>query len=233
MKLGIMQPYLFPYIGYFQLINAVDTFVFYDDVNFIKRGWINRNNILIHGKAYLFSIPLIKASQNKLINETNISYETDWRTKFLNSIQTNYKAAKYFSEIYELVEEVLNYKIQSISDLTTKSIIKCGEYIGINTEFELSSIEYPSTRGLDKADRLIEISKKNNASYYINPCGGKDLYNKDYFSSKGVKLKFISNTITEYPQLNKDFVGGLSIIDVLMFNSKEDTLRLLNQFELV
>jgi hypothetical protein len=233
MKLGIMQPYLFPYIGYFQLINAVDTFVFYDDVNFIKRGWINRNNILIDGQAHLFSIPLIKASQNKLINETFINYETNWKSTLLNTIKSNYSKAPYFNDVYKLIEETINKEHQKISELAADSIIACCNYLSIDKNFELSSEKKTSTKGLEKADRLIKISKLNKASEYINPSGGKELYRKEFFNKNGVKLSFIENKILEYPQFKSDFVGGLSIIDVLMFNSKEETLNLMDQFKLV
>ena len=233
MKLGIMQPYLFPYIGYFQLINAVDTFIFYDDVNFIKRGWINRNNILINGKAHLFSIPLIKASQNKLINQTFINYESNWKSTFLDTISSNYSKAPYFNNVYKLVEETINKEHLKISDLAKDSIINCCNYLGIHKNFELSSEKYTSTKGLEKADRLIKISKLNQALEYINPLGGKELYDKEHFEENDVKLSFIESGILEYPQSKNDFVGGLSIIDVLMFNSKKQAKKLINQFELV
>ena len=233
MKLGIMQPYLFPYIGYFQLINAVDTFVFYDDVNFIKRGWINRNNILIDGKAHLFSIPLIKASQNKLINETFINYETNWKSTLLNTIKSNYSKAPYFNDVYKLIEETINKEHQKISELAADSIIACCNYLSIDKNFELSSEKYTSTKGLEKADRLIKISKLNQALEYINPSGGKELYSKEYFGGNDVKLSFIENEILEYSQSTNHFVEGLSIIDVLMFNSKVQAKKLMNQFELV
>ena len=233
MKLGIMQPYLFPYIGYFQLINAVDTFIFYDDVNFIKRGWINRNNILIDGKAHLFSIPLIKASQNKLINETFINYETNWKSTLLNTIKSNYSKALYFNDVYKLIEETINKEHQKISELAADSIMACCNYLSIDKNFELSSEEYTSTKGLEKSDRLIKISKLNQAIEYINPLGGKELYCKEHFRENDVKLSFIENRIIEYSQSTNDFVEGLSIIDVLMFNSKEQAKKMLDLYKII
>ena len=111
MKVAIMQPYFFPYIGYFQLINLVDVFVVYDDVNYIKKGWINRNNILINKKSFLFSLPLQNMSQNKLINEIFLVEDTNWRISLLNTIQITYKNAPYFDEVYSLIEEIISYKI--------------------------------------------------------------------------------------------------------------------------
>lgn len=232
MKIAIMQPYIFPYIGYFQLINAVDKFIFYDDVNYIKRGWINRNQILINGEAKLFTIPLIKASQNKLIKEINIGLNEKWTKQFLSTLEFNYKKAPYFKETFELVERVLNYNATSISDMAINSNIVIAEYLSLTTSFEVSSKLYSNTKGMAKADRLIEICKINNAIDYINPSGGNVLYDKEYFLEKGVSLYFIDNKIIPYQQFNNDFVGGLSMIDLLMFNNKNEIIEMLNQYQL-
>jgi len=167
MKIAIMQPYLFPYIGYFQLINAVDKFVFYDDVNFIKRGWINRNKILINGKAHLFSIPLKKASQNKSINEIELAVDQKWLSGFYATLKQNYKKAKYFDVIFSLIEIIFSSNHTIISDFTINSITTLCHYLGISTIFEKSSMKYAFTKELNKEDRLIEITKINNTTEYI------------------------------------------------------------------
>jgi len=232
MKIAIMQPYIFPYIGYFQLINAVDKFIFYDDVNYIKRGWINRNQILINGEAKLFTIPVIKASQNKLIKEIDVNLDTKWMKQFLSTLEFNYKKAPYFKETFELVERVLNYNVTAISDMAINSNIVIAEYLNLSTSFEVSSKLYSNTKGMAKADRLIEICKINNAIDYINPSGGNVLYDKEYFLKKGVSLYFIDNKIIPYQQFNNGFVGGLSMIDLLMFNNKNEIREMLNQYQL-
>jgi hypothetical protein len=235
MKIAVMQPYIFPYIGYFQLINAVDKFVFYDDVNYIKGGWINRNNVLLNGKINLFTLPLKNASSFQSINETQI--HTDlypiWKKKFLRSIEQSYKKAPYFDEIQQLIIQVFNLNCKNIADLCICSVELVTKYLALNVVFEKSSEKYSSSKGFDKAERLINICQINEANSYINPFGGKELYQKETFKEHNIDLLFIENTITSYPQFNNDFIPALSIIDVLMFNSKEEVKEMLNQYKLV
>ncbi|MCO6499931.1 MAG: WbqC family protein [Vicingus serpentipes] len=233
MKVAIMQPYIFPYIGYFQLINAVDKFVFYDDVNFIKRGWINRNQILVNNQANLFSIPLIKASQNKLINEVQLAIDEKWLKQFLNTIEFNYKKAPQFEEVNELIKNVFQGNYNSIAELAIKSVQVIANYLQLSTVFEISSEKYIQTKGMEKADRLIEITKLCQADTYINPSGGKELYDKEYFETKNIDLFFIENKIVPYSQFDSNFVGGLSIIDVMMFNTKAQIRNMITKYELV
>ena len=234
MKTGIMQPYIFPYIGYFQLIDAVDIFVFYDDVNFMKRGWINRNRLLVNGKENLFSIALSKASQNKLINEIKLSENSKSFNQLLNTLNHNYKKAPYFEIVYSLIEKVIGNKTNNtISSLAIDSIKTISDYLSLNVDFKISSMHFSETKGMDKADRLIKITHLNNSSDYINAEGGIEIYDKVYFKSKGVNLHFIKNEIIPYTQFKNKPVLGLSIIDVLMFNSKEETLNLIKKYKLI
>lgn len=234
MKIGIMQPYIFPYLGYFQLIKAVDVFVFYDDVNFIKRGWINRNKLLVNGEEYMFTIALSKASQNKLINEVLLLNKVETKNQLLKTLKHNYKKAPYFDSVYFLVDEILSKETnKTIADLAINSVVGVSEYLGLNKTFEKSSISCNDTKGQDKADRLINITKDRGGDFYINPIGGLELYNKDYFLKQGVALKFIKNELTSYKQFENQHVKGLSIIDVLMFNSKEETIKLIENYKLI
>ena len=233
MKIAIMQPYIFPYIGYFQLINAVDKFVFYDDVNFIKRGWINRNQLLVNNEANLFSIPLQKVSQNKLINETHLAYDSKWLNQFYATLTFNYKNAPFFEPTFKLVKSIFETNHTTIAELCIDSIIKTSNHLCLNTVFEISSECYAQTKGMEKADRLISICKQRNAVTYINPSGGKALYNKDYSKKQGVDLLFIENNIAPYQQFEPNFVGGLSIIDVMMFNSPLQIKELVKKYQLI
>lgn len=235
MKIAIMQPYIFPYIGYFQLINAVDKFVFYDDVNYIKGGWINRNQILLNGNKNLFTVPLKNASSFQTINETLIHTELylKWKKKFLKSLEQSYKKAPFFDFVYPLIHQVLETNHTTIADLCIDSIKQVYNYLALEVVFETSSEKYPETKGMEKAERLIKICRTNQANTYINPIGGKELYQKETFKENGIDLFFIENQLMPYPQFNNDFVPGLSIIDVLMFNSKEDIKKMLNQYQLV
>lgn len=234
MKLAIMQPYLFPYIGYFQLINAVDKFVIYDDVNFIKQGWINRNNILVQGKALLFTVPLENASSFTKINEVQLHqklYE-NWKVKFLRTIEQSYKKAPFFEPVYNLIKQVFESENECITNLATNSLIAVCNYIGIQTEIVKTSSGYNNSV-LSGRDRVIDICNQEKAHHYINPIGGMELYDKEYFKEKGFLLNFIKSKPVSYQQFNNDFVPWLSIIDVLMFNAVDDILEMVTKYELV
>ncbi len=220
MSIGIVQPYLFPYIGYFQLISEVDTFVFYNDVNFITRGWINRNKVLINGEENYFTIPCKDASQNKLINEVKHAMTDKKRGKLLRKIKFSYSNAPFFDDIFPIVENVLQTESSYIADLAMQSVRQTSSYLNMDTTFKVSSEEYNNT-DLGKAERLIDICKKEKMTTYINPTGGKELYNKEEFLNDGVTLQFIEPSLKEYEQFDNDFVPGLSIIDVMMFNAPE------------
>ncbi len=230
MSVAIMQPYMFPYLGYFQLIQSVDTFVFYDDVNFINKGFINRNSILVKGNAQAFTIPLKEASQNKLIKEIDILKDGIWLNKFLKTIDYNYKKAPYFKETRNLILETFNQNEIKISELAIQSVKQVCNYLNIDKTFQVSSEMYNNSKGLEKQERLISIIAQSRNNHYINPQGGKALYDKDYFASNNIKLSFIENQLVTYKQFNLVFIKDLSIIDVLMFNSKESIRELLNQY---
>jgi hypothetical protein len=233
MKVAIMQPYLFPYIGYFQLISAVDTFVFYDDVNFMNRGWINRNRILSNGKDLLFTVPLKEASQNKLINEIETDITEKWKSKFYKTMHFSYSKAPYFIDVMARIESVFISGNTNISELSERSVVEICNYIGIQKKFEKSSLKYGTTKGMEKADRLIEITKLSGHNQYINVRAGEELYDKEYYKSKEVDLFFISPKLNQYKQFSNDFIPGLSIIDVLMFNSIPQVIDMLNEYELI
>ncbi|WP_445666678.1 WbqC family protein [Fodinibius sp. AD559] len=220
MSIGIVQPYLFPYIGYFQLISEVDTFVFYDDVNFITQGWINRNKVLVNGKANYFTIPCKDASQNKFINEVKHAMTDKKRGKLLRKIKFSYSNAPFFDDVFTIVENVLHTESSYIADLAMQSIRQTCSYLNLDTTFKISSEEYRNT-DLGKAERLIDICKQEKITTYINPTGGKELYSKAEFQKEGITLQFIEPSLKEYQQFDNDFVPGLSIIDVMMFNSPE------------
>jgi len=230
-KIAIMQPYLFPYLGYFQLLAAVDVFVFYDDVNFIKGGWIQRNYILSQEKKLLFSIPLKKSSSNKDINDIQIDSRLYgyWNKKFLKTLEQNYKKAPHFDAVYPMVENLLNGNYRNISEMAANSITVIKKYLNLEVELKFSSnlIKNNNKKGETK---VIEICKTLNISNYINPYGGKSLYNKDYFSKNSVELSFIKSKEIKYKQFGKKFEPNLSIIDVLMFNSKEEVKEMLNSY---
>lgn len=224
-RIAIMQPYIFPYIGYFNLIRSSNYFVFYDDVNYIKKGWINRNKVLINGEENIFTIPVKKASQNKLINEIFITDEQKELDKILKTIETTYKNAPFFDDVFPLIREIFEYPSKTISELAIRSIDACCKYMEIPFKWVKSSDKFNSSKGMPRADRLIQITKDAGYSHYINS-GPTELYNKDYFKSKGIHLHWCSAKNPEYPQSSnqKEFVSHLSIIDAMM-NCPKDQLR--------
>ena len=233
-SIAVMQPYIFPYLGYFQLIASVDKFVFYDDVNFIKKGWINRNRILVNGSDYTFTVPLQKMSQNNLIFETYIKNEVynDWKNKFLQTVELNYKKAPEFPKVYSMLTNFFEYEYVSISEIAIESIKLVSEYLELTTEFIVSSKTY-SNKGLERQERLIDICKKEQKYHYINALGGQELYKKIDFINQGIKLDFLKSLPIQYKQFNNTFVPWLSIIDVLMFNSISDVNNMLKHYELI
>ncbi len=232
MRIAIMQPYLFPYIGYFQLINAVDKFIVYDDVNFIKQGWINRNNILVNGKAYLFSIPVVNISSYSLIYQTEISYKVEWSNKLLKTIRQSYQKSPYFSDVFYLIEDLFTHKNEHISELALKSIKLVTGYLNIKTEIKETTQNYKNAQ-LSAQNRVLDICKIEKATNYINVSGGIHLYHKEDFGKENIQLNFIKPTHVEYKQFNNDFIPWLSIIDVMMFNAPEQIREMLNNYEII
>lgn len=235
MKVAIMQPYIFPYIGYFQLVNAVDVFVFYDDVNFIKGGWINRNKILVNNKEFMFTIPLENPSSFSLINQTSICLQKTKNNnlKLLRTIEQSYKKAPYFKSVFPIVNELFSVnENENISELAIESVKLIAGYLELKTNFKISSLDFPDSKLLKKTSRIIEICKKENVINYINPIGGVQLYTKQEFNNVSIQLSFLKSKPIEYKQFDNEFVPWLSIIDVIMFNSKERVVSMLNEFDL-
>ena len=225
-----MQPYLFPYIGYFQLINSVDQFVILNDVNFIVRGWINRNYIQIYGKKHLFTVPLDHVSQNKKIIEIKISEQTNWRKDLLLTFKYAYHKAPYFNNIFPLLDSVFLGKYKSISDMVTTSLRKVSEYLDIKAQFKYS-YDYDN-HNLKGQYRIVDICKREKADMYINLPGGVNLYDKNVFIKNNLSLKFIKPNPVIYNQFNKEFIPNLSLLDMMMFNNKSMIKKMLNNFVL-
>ena len=232
MKLAIMQPYIFPYIGYFQLIKAVDKFVLYDDVNFINRGWINRNRILVNGNDSMFTIPLKDASQNKLINEIAVNWDNNWKIKFLKTIEQSYKKAPFYTEILPIIEKSIEADEVQFSKIIEQNLRLICDYLDIKTEIISSSSIYQNT---DKKaqERILNICSQEEVNHYINPIGGIELYDKEEFAKENMQMNFIKSMPVEYKQFKNEFVPWLSMIDVLMFNSKEEIYMFLDKYELI
>lgn len=227
-----MQPYFLPYIGYFQMVKKADIFVFYDDVNYIKSGWINRNRILINKQPKYITIPLISPSSNKLINEIEYRKDAKELKTIYKSIDFNYRKAPYFDQVFELYKNIMGGEEKLISQLAMRSVRLISEYLQLDTEFIVSSESFAETKGLERTERLLTICESLKATQYINAANGRDLYSKEDFEQQGLQLNFIKSQEIKYKQFDNEFESGLSILDVLMFNSKEEVRNLLDKYHL-
>jgi len=222
MTLAIMQPYFFPYIGYFQLIAAVDVFIVYDNIKYTKKGWINRNRMLQNGKDAMFSLPLKSDSDSLDVCERELAADFN-RDKLLNKLKGTYRHAPYFEQAFPLVERIVRYEKANLFRYLHHSIVKICEYLEIKTEIRISS-GIAMDHGLKNQDKVIALCKAVGANTYVNAIGGMELYSKETFLKQGIDLKFIRSRPFEYAQFGDAFVPWLSIIDVMMFNSKEEIL---------
>ena len=223
MKLAIMQPYFLPYIGYFQLIAAVDRFVVYDNIKYTKKGWFNRNRLLLNGADKTFSLPLLKASDTLDVIEREIAPEFDPRT-LLNQWRGAYAKAPQFAKVFPLLEHIMAFEDRNLFRFTHASIRAVCDYIGIKTPIIISST-IPIDHNLRAEEKVIALCKAQQATTYINPFGGMELYDKDRFRMHGIELQFIRPRELEYPQFGAPFVPWLSIVDLLMFNPPDQVLE--------
>ena len=233
MKVAIMQPYFLPYIGYFQLINHVDKFIIYDNVQYTKKGWINRNRFLNNNQAQYFTLPIKKDSDYLNIKDRVLANDYLLQNKKqLRKIENAYKKAPFFKEVYPIIEKCFLYEKTNLFDFIIHSILAIKEYLNIGTDIIISS-EIEDKTDFTGAERVKNICKLINANEYINPIGGTDLYDKVNFKNNGLKLNFLKTKDFEYSQFNNDFVSYLSILDIMMFNSKEEINHMLDYYELI
>jgi hypothetical protein len=228
-----MQPYFLPYIGYWQLIAASDKFIVYDNIQYTKKGWINRNRYLLNDSDALFTIPLRKASDYLNIIDREIDREVasfTFETKLMNKLRAAYKHAPYKNRL-DLIELIIKYREQNLFNYLYNSIKEICKFLNIKTEIIVSST-IPIDHSLKSENKVIALCNNLKASDYINPIGGQELYNKEVFKSNGISLYFLKPNNVEYKQFNK-FVPMLSILDVLMFNSEDRIQEMLTEYALI
>lgn len=213
--IAVMQPYFFPYIGYWQLIHAVDVFVIYDDVNFIKGGWINRNRILINAEPAYITVPLQQPSSFKRICDTSLQLSPVWRDKLVKMIEMTYRKSPFFLEVFPVIAKVIFYESDKLADFLANQLQTLATFMGIKTEFVLTSRIYENDN-LSSQKRVLDICKREGAVVYINAQGGQSLYNASDFNNSGIELRFIAMKPLPYKQKAPEFIPYLSIIDVLM-----------------
>ena len=230
MKVAIMQPYFFPYIGYFQLMAAVDEFIVYDNIEFTKKGWINRNRILVNGTDSYITLPLKSDSDFLNIRERQLA--DTWineKRKILNKIFESYRKSSNFKIVSEVIEKCILFEDHNLFNFILNSLSIVKEYLEIKTPLIISST-IPIDHSLKGDKKVIEIVKSRKAENYINSIGGIELYNKDEFKKEGINLNFLKSTNLIYKQFDNAFVPWLSIIDVMMFNSKEEIKKYLESY---
>lgn len=240
-----MQPYFFPYIGYFQLISEVNIFVLYDKVSYRKSSWLQRNRIKDKGTSqplYL-SVPVQHHSSKKLIENVRITENDDWKTQFKNLIYYNYKRAPFFDEVFEFIVELIFNDEKSLHKYNGNILLNISEKLGIMTsiiieneaheqvEANLRNMHIPNE--LRKQQRVIQLCKLYDSKDYINPINGMSLYDFDFFERHNTQLHFMEAERIEYPQFTQPFCENMSIIDVLMHNGFNGTKELLQHRKLI
>jgi hypothetical protein len=255
MKLAVMQPYFFPYLGYYQAISAVDKYILYDDLNYIKEGFVNKNRYLVvNGKPSFFVVPVKQKSSYKKIREIEIIDGQKWKRVILNSIFMNYKLSPYFNDVIPVIENVLNTETNFLTTLNARSIMEVSRYLDIRTQIKTDIGEYHDLEEkLESTDeevgrlfphikldypekkviRVFEICKRENAEVFVNAIGGQSLYNKVDFARHNIALYFVKTDDFSYPQRSPVFYPNLSIIDVMMNCGKEKTKELLYKYTLI
>ncbi|NVI82256.1 hypothetical protein CSQ94_14305 [Janthinobacterium sp. BJB312] len=217
MRVAIMQPYFLPYIGYFQLIAAADLFIVYDNIKYTKKGWINRNRMLLNDGDALFSVPLKNASDQLDVCEREISPQFD-AEKLLNQFRGAYRRAPYLRETMALLETIVRHPAVNLFDFLLHSLVQTCAHLGITTPLRRSS-DIGIDHALKGQDKVLALCQATGADHYINPIGGLQLYREADFLAKGIALEFLQSRLHPYPQGGGEFVPWLSIVDVMMFTS--------------
>ena len=231
MIFGIHQPYFLPYIGYFQLINAVDLYALADNYKYIKNGWINRNRILCNGAPCYLTIEVHHPSQNRLISEHMIAERADFALKLVQ-VRDFYRKAPHLEEGMSLLEEIFNCDERNLSAFLARSIRLTCDYLGITTKI-ISSAEIAQDPSLKREERLYDYCRKLNADQYLNAIGGMEIYHFDEFKAHGIELGFLSSIPVPYDQGLPEFVENLSILDAIMFNDKENLQKMLDSYRII
>ncbi|HKU19086.1 MAG TPA: WbqC family protein [Candidatus Saccharimonadales bacterium] len=232
-KTAIMQPYFLPYIGYWQLIHAVDEFVVYDNIEYTKKGWFNRNRILDGDHDRPFTIPLKKDSDFLNVNQRFLSDDSAKEiARLLRIIQSTYRKAPCYAAAYPVIEACFLYDNKNLFEYNYHAIQRVCEYLGITTKLTISSC-VAIDHSLKAEQKVLAICKATHADMYINSIGGTELYDTAKFAANGLELRFIKALPVEYAQFGNPFVPWLSIIDVLMCNNTNALQRLLEAYELL
>lgn len=230
---GIMQPYFLPYIGYFQLMNMVDEFILYDNIQFTKKGWIHRNRMLQNGKDEYFTLPIKKDSDYLDVDQRYLADTfAQEKVKLLNKIKSNYQKAPHLKLVFPYILEIFDFEDTNLFNFVHNSLLVIANYLEIKTPIVVSST-LDIDHELKGQDKVLALTKALGGDHYVNPIGGQLLYNSEEFENRGVKLSFFKTSDFSYPQFSNDFIPFLSILDVMMFNTKEQIQLLLDKFAMI
>jgi hypothetical protein len=232
MKVAIMQPYFFPYIGFFQLIAASDVFVLHDDVQYIKGGWVNRNRILVNGESRMITFPVQKAAYNLPINARSYVEDKQARKDIINLIKQGYAKAPCYRQVFPMLEELMMFGDANVARFNENLVRRISESFGLNCRI-ISSSSMIKDDSLAGEPRVLDMCKRLGATDYTNPIGGTDLYHQEAFQQCGITLRFLEAKNERYGQRCDTWVPFLSVIDVLMFNSIEEISQLLTKYRLL
>lgn len=235
MKLAVMQPYFFPYLGYFSLIHSVDHFMFFDDVQYNKKSWMSRNRLLNieKGETYFIRPTLIKPEYKALYATVKLDNSDNWKLKLLEQLNGYKYRAPFFNQIKMLIEEVLESNYDYLNTFNINSTITISKALGLNTKFDkYTDHDFWFAEKPGEGDWGRVIAKEIAASHYINSPGGESFIHPEKFTEINIKLGFIQPFLKPYNQNDKTFVAGLSIIDVLLFNGIDETAKIISQYEI-
>lgn len=232
MKVAIMQPYLFPYIGYFSLIKNTDHFVFFDTPQYIRKGWINRNRLLgCNGQDVYFTVPVEKCSRETIIKNVKISNGHNWKEKWLGQLSIYKKKAPYYNEVIDMINETIDNKAEYISDLAISSIVKTCEYLDLNIRYDVfSQMDLGDIQVQEPDEWALYITQKMGYDTYVNPPGGKSFFDRQKYIDADIKLEFLTQKLDQYNQKSKQFIPGLSIIDLMMFCEPIAIRQMMNDY---
>lgn len=232
MKLAIMQPYFFPYIGYFSLVKNTDYFIFFDIPQYIRKGWINRNRILGNNNADVYiTVPIEKQHRETPINQTRISNNTNWREKIRGQLKFYKKRAPFYYDVIDMVDTVFNKEYDTVSELAIQSIVCSCEYLGLDIKYNIcSQMNLPDFNVKEPDEWALNITKYMGYDTYINPPGGKSFFSVKKYENEGITLQFLEQELLVYNQRNEKFIPGLSIIDIMMFCKPEDIVDMMNHY---
>ncbi|WP_332648199.1 WbqC family protein [Lysinibacillus sp. 54212] len=234
MKVALMQPYFFPYIGYFQLIHAVNEFIIFDNAQYIRRGWMNRNRILNgHKESIYINVPVQKAPRETKIKDIVINNELDWKANLFQQINY-YRKAPNYAFVSDFLDECLYKNTSSLSQFNAILLKKVCNLLEIDTKITILSEKLPMISVANAADEWgVEVCKALNATTYINAIGGIEFYNQQKYLENNIEIQFIKPVLKPYKQFNQIFIPGLSIIDVMMFNHTQEIKEMLEIHELI